>query len=397
MVQDIRAGRGFAFLDPHGDLAEDLLDYIPKRRHHEVVYFNPADLSHPVGFNLLANVHPDDRHLIADSVLSVFKHIWNLDITTAPRLLQILFYSILALLEVPGSTIVEVRRLLLDPGYRRFVLNQVSDLQTRNFWTFEFPQYGQNGFEASSSVLNKLNVLTGSPMLRNVLGQTTSTFDLDFWMDNRRILIANLSRGKLGDEGSALFGALLAINIQLASMRRVNQVEDDRTDFHLYVDEFQRFVGSTFATMLSESRKYRVTLHLANQYFGQLPDDVRASIVGNVGSLLCFQVGEFDTPLLSRMLYPTTENEIGDLSPYEIYAKISQDNRTTNAFRGTTVIPNPSFFIGKRDVVIRQSRQNYTKSRVVIERRLEQRLQRRFSNWARSEPRGKGHAHGRGR
>lgn len=293
ILQDIEAGHGVAVIDPHGDLAGEILDYIPPRRTDDVVYFNPADLDHPVGFNLLAAVPAERRHLVASGVVSALKSIWRE--SWGPRLEYILYAAVAALLECQNVTLLGVQRMLVEETYRRWVVKQVKDPLVCSFWTEEFEDYDPRfRREAVAPIQNKVGQLLMAAPVRNILGQVRSRFDPRFMMDNRRILIANLSKGLLGEDKANLLGSLLVNAFQVAALSRADAPEENRLDFHLYIDEFHSFSTDTFATIVSEARKYRLCLTLSHQYISQLSKPVRDAVFGNVGTIVAFRVGETD-------------------------------------------------------------------------------------------------------
>ena len=368
IVQDIQAGRGLAILDPHGDLAEELLDYIPPWRDRHVVYFNPADLSHPIGLNLLEAVPPDLRSVVASNIVAAFRHIWGE--SWGPRLEYILFNTICALLDLPQASLLGVQKMLIDERYREFVSNRIKDPVIRRFWKHEFAGYDRRFvMEATSPIQNKVGQLFGAPALRNILGQVRSTISLRYMMDNQRILIANLSKGRLGETHAALLGALLVTEIQRAALARADSSASARTDFALYIDEFQNFLSDSVASLLSEIRKYGISLTLANQFTAQLSPPIRQAVLGNVGSLICFRVGAEDAKDLSRELLPFTAESLSDLSRYEACCRLLKDGQPDQP---TTIKTLPPFGRrhGRRAHLIEQSRRRFSRPRSQVEEKL---------------------------
>ena len=301
-VQDINTDRGIAFIDPHGEAAEELLDYIPKERIKDVIYFNPADLEFPIGFNIMEIHNPEERHLIAAGLMGVFKKIWP-DVWSA-RMEYILNNCILALLEYPGSTLLGINRMLADPDYRKKVVNKVQDPVVKAFWLQEFARYTQRyEVEATAAIQNKVGQFVSNPLIRNIIGQEKSTIDIRKIMDQGKIFIVNLSKGKIGEANSTLLGALIITKLYLEAMSRVDIPEEERKDFFLYVDEFQNFATESFANILSEARKYRLSLVLAHQYIAQMEEKVRDAVFGNVGTLISFRIGAEDAEFLDCLLY----------------------------------------------------------------------------------------------
>ena len=290
IIDDIWAGKGVAVVDPHGDLAEKIIEYIPKERINDVDYFNPADMDNPIAFNVVEQVEPHLRHLVASGLIGVFQKLWA--DSWGPRLEYILRNTILAILDYPGSTLLAVIRMLSDKGFREKVVENVKDPVVRSFWINEFAGYADKfASEAVSPIQNKVGQFLSSSLIRNIIGQVKSTIDMREIMDEGKILILNLSKGRIGEDNSQLLGSMLITKIQLAAMSRVDTPEKDRKDFYLYVDEFQNFTSDSFANILSEARKYRLNLTLAHQYVEQLTETVKPAVFGNVGTMIVFRVG----------------------------------------------------------------------------------------------------------
>jgi type IV secretory pathway TraG/TraD family ATPase VirD4 len=293
LIQDIRAGNGCALFDPHGDLAEQILEYVPPWRRNDVIYFNPADIEYPIGFNPLANVELDRRPLVVSTVVDALHSLWP--DSWGPQLQMFLEATCGALLEMPGATLPQINLMLTDPKFRAHVLRHVQDVGVRSFWERDFalmPEREQR--ERSLSTLNKVGQFLNDFRLRNIVGQPRSGFDIDDILANRRVFIANLAQGELGMGKSRLLGALLIVCSHLAALRR-----RDRTPFHIAVDEFYSFGASTFGDMLSGIRKYGVSLTLAHQYVDQLDDSLRAALIGTVGTKVSFAIGTKDAEVLA--------------------------------------------------------------------------------------------------
>src|SRR3989344_4863769 len=289
-IQDIQAGRGLAVVDPHGEYAEKMLDFIPASRMNDVIYFNPADTDVPVAFNIMERVSEDQRHLVASGLLGVFKKIWP-DVWS-PRMEYLLANAILALLEIPGSTLLGVNRMFGEKDFRKKIVAQLKDPVIKGFWENEFAKYPEQFMrEAVAAIQNKVGQFSSNPLIRNIIGQTQSSMDMRQMMDEGKIFIVNLSKGKIGEENSRLLGAMIVTKLYLTAMSRVDIREQERNDFYLYVDEFQNFATESFANILSEARKYRFNLILAHQYIEQLDENVRAAVFGNVGTIIAFRVG----------------------------------------------------------------------------------------------------------
>jgi hypothetical protein len=338
-ASDAKEGQGLALIDPHGDLAEALLDSIPKPRIKDVIYFNPADIDHPIAFNPLENVAPEKRHLVASGLISVFKKIWPE--FWGPRLEHILRHTLLTLLEYPGATLLDVTRLLTIKDYRAVVLNCVRSPHVREFWFFEFEKYSAwLRSEAISPILNKMSQFLTSEPLRNIVGQKKNALDFRKIMDEGKILVVNLAKGKIGEDNCSLLGAIIVTKIQLAALSRTDVPEHRRRSFYLFVDEVQNFMTLSFADALSEARKYGLSLVLAHQYIEQLDPKIRAAIFGNVGTLISFRVGAEDAKYLSREFYPVfSEADLTCIPNYHIYLKLMIDGHTSQPFSAVTLPP----------------------------------------------------------
>jgi hypothetical protein len=367
IVQDIRDGRGVAFIDPHGDLAEELLNCIPSRRIEDVVYFNPADDRYPIGFNLLRS--KASPHLIASGVVGAFKGIWRE--SWGPRLEYILYAAVAALAECDNVSLLSLQRMLSDSRYRAWVVKQINDPLVRSFWVNEFEGYDRSFLrEAIAPIQNKVGQLLMSPQIRNILGQVATKIDARFIMDNRRIFIANLSKGRLGEDKSNLLGALLVAQFQLAAMSRADVPEQQRTDYNLFVDEFQSFTSDSFASILSEARKYGLCLTLSHQYIEQVKPEIREAVFGNVASLIAFRVGQTDAEILERQfgnVFPGAT--LTSLPNFQVCAKVLSGGEVLEPFLGKTLVPQ-SGRCGGKDTIIRRSREKYATRRQIVENRI---------------------------
>jgi hypothetical protein len=369
IVQDIVAGRGVGVIDPHGDLAYDLLNSIPPSRTDDVVYFDPADHEYPIGLNLLQSVSPDQRHLVTSGIVSALRNIWR--DSWGPRMEWVLSASIAALLECENVSILGIPRMLVDERYRSWVLKQVKDPMVRSVWIQELGRYDKKLWqEAIAPIQNKIGQLLIAPPVRNILSQVRSSIDAGFMMDNKRIFIANLSKGRLGEDKSNLLGAVLVTTFQLAAMARSVIPEEQRKDFFLYVDEFQNFTSDSFASILSEARKYRLALTLSHQHVSQLRDEIRESVFGNVGSIIAFRVGSADGELLRREFGEGfLVNHFTDLGRHQVCAKLLTDGEYIQPIHGTTMAPLDVHF-GGRENLIRRSREKYATPRAIVEDRI---------------------------
>jgi hypothetical protein len=375
ILQDIEAGHGVAIIDPHGDLANELLDCIPRRRIEDVAYFNPADMEYPVGFNLLGQTPPEDRHLVASGIVSVFKSIWH--DSWGPRLEYILYASVAALLDCENVSLLGVQRMLSDGRYRSWVVKQIKDPMVRSFWENEFENYDKKFMlEAIAPIQNKVGQLLMSPHVRNILGQVKSRIDARFMMDNGRIFIADVSKGKLGADKSNLLGALLVTQFQLAAMSRSDVPEHERKDFFLYVDEFQSFASDSFISILSEARKYRLCLTLSHQYVDQVRPEIRDAVFGNVGSIVAFRIGHRDAKQLELAFGETYRaSQLTSLGNHEVCAKLLADGQDCEPFLGKTLPPLGERH-GRRETIIRRSREKYARPRKMVENRIRRWLER---------------------
>lgn len=369
-IQDIQAGKGIGIVDPHGDFAEKILDFIPKQRINDVIYFNPADIDYPVAFNVMEKVDFSQRHLVAAGLLGVFKKIWP-DVWSA-RMEYILNNTILALLEIPGTTLLGINRMLSDKEYRDKIVSKITDPTIKAFWLKEFAQYPPRfREEAVAPIQNKVGQFISSPLIRNIVGQVKSSIDMRKVMDEGKILILNLSKGRIGEDPSRLLGALLITKLQLAAMSRVNIPEGERKDFFLYVDEFQNFATEAFANILSEARKYRLSLILTHQYITQIEEVVRDAIFGNVGTLICFRVGGEDAEFLEKEFKPEFNlYDLANLPKYHIYLKLMIDGVASRPFSAQTLPPFPLSEISYKEKIIKVSREHYATERKKIEEKI---------------------------
>ena len=373
-IQDIQKGKGLAIVDPHGEFAEKMLDFIPPNRVNDVIYFNPSDLEYPIAFNAIEKVDPEYRHLVASGLMGVFKKIWP-DVWSA-RMEYILHNSVLALLEYPGSTLLGINRILADKEYRKKVVDRLTDPSVKSFWVNEFAKYPDRfREEAVAPIQNKVGQFISSPLIRNIIGQTKTAIDFRGVMDSGKIMIMNLSKGKVGEDASKLLGALCITKLQLAAMSRVNVPEEDRRDFYLYVDEFQNFVTESFANILSEARKYRLSLILAHQYIDQLVQGensvVKDAVFGNVGTLATFRVGAADAEFLEKEFEPEfMQNDLVNLGFASVYLKLMIDGMASRPFSANTLPPIKTDEKSQRDKIIKVSRERYASKRADVELKI---------------------------
>lgn len=369
ILADIYAGHGCCYVDPHGDVAEKLVDFIPSWRINDVVYFNPSDVDNPIGFNILESIDASMKHLVASSLMSVFKKIWE-NVWSA-RMEYILNNTILALLDTPGTTLLGVNRMLSDKGYRLEVVKNIQDPIVKQFWVQEFASYDAKfATEAVAPIQNKIGQFISSSIIRNIVAQAKSTINLREIMDNQKILIINLSKGRVGEDAMRLLGGMLITKMQISAMERVNVPENEREDFYLYVDEFQNFAVESFAGILSEARKYRLNLIMAHQYIMQLSEEVRDAVFGNVGTIITFRVGSPDAVFMENEFMPRfLPEDIINLPKTGIYLKLMIEGVTSQPFSAVT-LPPIAQRTGSAPRVLEQSRERYGGNRAAIEERV---------------------------
>lgn len=335
IAQDLAAGEGLALLDPHGDLAEAALMQVPKVRTNDLVYIDPADTARPIGFNPLSSVPDDLKPIVADGVVSAFRHVWPEN--WGPRLDYILTNAVRALLDVPGATLLMLPRLLIDETFRvPLVEYHVRDPLVRSFWLNEYASYNDHfRAEAISPIQNKIGKALIEPRLRNMLAQPTSSITVRRLMDERAIVICNLAKGRLGESVAHLLGALLTTSFAQAALSRADTPADRRQVFHLYADEFQSFATESFALILSEARKYGLTLTIAHQFLDQVPERLRAATFGNVGSVIACRTGATDAPVLAEQIGLGGADALLDLPYFQSWARLLHGRVPTSPLRLT--------------------------------------------------------------
>lgn len=369
ILSDIYAGHGCCYVDPHGDTAEKLINYIPSWRLNDVVYFNPADIEFPIGFNIFEAVDERHKHLVASGMMGIFKKIW--ENMWSSRMEYILNNTILALLDNPGSTLLGINRILSDDVYRQKIISNVKDPIVKQFWIKEFASYNDKyAQEAVAPIQNKIGQFLSASVIRNIVAQVKSTFNVRDIMDQNKIFIINLSKGRIGEDNSRLLGGLLITKLQLSAMERVDIPEVERKDFYLYVDEFQNFAVESFASILSEARKYRLCLTVAHQYIAQLSDEVREAVFGNVGSIMTFRVGSPDATFMETEFAPRfTVEDIINLPKYNMYLKLLIDGVTSQPFSCVSLAPIAERTDSEAKVMA-LSRERYALPRLVIEEKV---------------------------
>ncbi len=379
IVQDMEAGRGVGVLDPHGDLIDWLLNFVPDERIDDVVVVDPGDIERPVGLNMLECDDPLQKNLMASGlVTAVKKHFIE---SWGPRLEYLLNNAILTLLEVPNTTMLGITRLLLDKNYQKYIVYQIKDPVLKDFWENEFKQMmGNTSFhiEAIQPIQNKIGRFLANSTIRNVLGQAKSTIRLDEIMNGGKILFISLSKGKIGEDNANLLGSLIISRLNFMAMQRVRIPEEERRDFFLYADEFQNFASGSFASILSEARKYRLCLNLTHQYTAQLPEEMLDAVFGNVGTIISFALGAPDAKVLAPEFAPVfEENDLITLDKYHVYVKLMIDGMTSHPFSGVT-LPPPDDPTGNARKVVEFSRQKYGRPVEEIEAKIRRWTEKQF-------------------
>lgn len=375
-VQDIQNGNGMAFLDPHGKTADLLLDYIPEERMKDVIYFAPFDTEYPISFNVMEDVGPMRRHLVLSGLMSAFEKVFGEE-SFSDRMQYILQNTILALLEYPGATLLGINKMLSDKAYRNKVVANVTDPSVKDYWTKEFAGYTDRfAAEAIPAIQNKVGQFTSNPLIRNIIGQSKSSFDIRKIMDEKKILIVNLSKGLVGESNANLLGSMLVTKIYLSAMSRADVAETELKklpNFYLYVDEFQSFANKSFADILSEARKYKLSLNITHQYIEQMAEEVRAAVFGNVGTLISFRVGSYDAEILEKEFAPVfTAEDIVNLGFVQIYLKLMIDGVASSPFSATTLAPIPKPEISIKDKVVEISRAHYANPKAEVEKKIQE-------------------------
>ena len=374
-IQDLQNGEGMAFLDPHGKTAELLLDYVPAERIRDIVYFAPFDTENPISFNVMEDVGPDKRHLVVAGLMSAFKKLFGEE-SFSDRMQYILQNTILALLEYPGATMLGINRMLTDKAYRAKVVANVTDSSVKAYWTQEFANYTERfAAEATPAIQNKIGQFTSNPLIRNIVGQAKSSFDFRKIMDDGKIMIINLSKGRVGEANANLLGSMLITKIYLAAMSRADISEKtlrNLPNFYLYVDEFQSFANESFADILSEARKYKLNLTIAHQYVEQMSEEVRAAVFGNVGTMIAFRVGAYDAEVLEKEFAPQfTAEDLVNLGKYQMYLKLMIDEVSSSPFSATGLAPFPEPVISYKTEIIEHSREQFTVRKPQVEETIQ--------------------------
>ena len=375
-VQDIKTGQGLAVVDPHGEFVEDLLDSIPEERVADTIYFNPVDSKYPIGFNVLEVKNPEHKHLVASGLMAIFTKIWA-NVWSA-RMEYILDNCVMALLDTPGTTLMGIPRLLVDKDYRKYIISNIKDPVVKLFWVTEYeawePRFRN---EAIVPIQNKVGQFLSTKMIRNIVGQPKSTLDIEDIINNRKILLANVSKGLIGEDNSALLGAMLITKLQLTAMERVRVPLEKRHPFFLYVDEVQNFATDAFATILSEARKYGLGLIISHQYIGQLVTEtstrVRDAIFGNVGTMVTFRVGATDAEFMETQFAPEImAQDFVNLPNYSVYLKLLVDGISSRPFSAVTLPPVPlESKASIKEVIVEASRRKFSRPAKEVEDEIE--------------------------
>jgi len=364
-IDDLKKGRGVAVIDPHGDLCEDILDYIPRSRINDTVYFNPADREYPIVINPLEVTNREEAELVVSGLMSIFTKVWA-NVWSA-RMEYILRNSFMTLAETPNHTLEGVLKILVDQSFRNKILARINDRALIQFWKDEYEKMPDRLLkEAIAPIQNKVGQFVTSPLIRRIIGNPKSTISLDDIMNQKKILLANLSQGKLGEDNAALLGAMLITKFQLSAMRRVDIPKDERVPFYLYVDEFQNFATDSFIKILSEARKFGLALTLANQYMAQIPEQIQKAILGNAGTLISFGIGAEDAAIVFKEFAEVfSQGDLVNLQNYQIALKLMIDGYTSRPFLATT-LPLPMSKNQNRPKVINVSRERYGRKTIQV-------------------------------
>ncbi len=373
-VQDVLNGNGVAVMDPHGTFAEKILEYVPEERINDVIYFAPFDMEYPMSFNVMEDVGYDKRHLVVSGLMSAFEKIWA-DAWSA-RMAYILQNTLFALLEYPDSTLLDINKMLVNKTFRKEVVGNVTDPSVKSFWVDEFAKYTDRyAQEATPAIQNKIGQFTSNPLIRNIVGQPESSFDIRKVMDEKKILIMNLSKGRIGEGNTNLLGSMLITKIYLAAMSRAD-ADNIATlpNFYFFVDEFQSFANKSFADILSEARKYKLNLTIAHQYVEQMDEEVRSAVFGNVGTMITFRVGSFDAEIFEKEFAPQfTSEDIVNLGFAQVYLRLMIDGVGSKPFSARTLPPISLPAISMKQRAIEMSRKNFGKPRAEVEKKIDER------------------------
>ncbi len=383
-IQDVLEGNGLCFIDPHGSAIETILEYIPEERVEDVIYVAPFDTENPISFNVMEDVGPERRHLVAQGLLSAFKKIWGED-TFSDRMEHITSNCLLALLEYPGSTILGITRILTDNDFRKEVVSHIKDPSVRSFWVNEYGKWDERyRKEAGAAILNKVGQFTSNPLIRNIVGQEKSSFDFRKLMDEKKILLVNLSIGQVGEQNANLLGAMITTKIFLGAASRADVSKDvleKLPNFYLYIDEFQNLANDSFAGILAQSRKYKLSLILAHQYIEQMPESVKDAVFGNVGTMIVFRIGSADAEIFEQEFSPEfTSEDLVNLGFTQIYLKLMIDGIGSRPFSATTLPPMVKPEISFKDEAIVSSRRIFAKKKEEVSEKIDGWLNKKFGS-----------------
>jgi len=373
ILDDIMKWRWVAVIDPHGDLAEWIIGLIPKNRTNQTIIFDPSDTDWPIAFNMLENISDDQRSFVASGLVGIFKRIfWD---SWGPRLEHTLRNAIMALMEYPNTTLISIPLILTSDVYRNKVVNKITDPVVKKFWTHEYGKLTpQQRNETAGPILNKVGQFLSSSILRNILGQPKNSFSMRWAMDKKKIIVVNLSKGKIWEDASSLLWAMMVTKFQLDAMSRADIPENEREDFYLYVDEFQNFATDSFWTILSEARKYKLNLVMANQYIDQMTETVRWAVFWNVWTLISFQVGHHDSKILAdAFAWDIEAEDLMNQKKYTIYLKQLIDGMPSPIFSAGTFPPHPQDpveFQERYENILQVSRERYCKKRDIVESKI---------------------------
>ena len=373
-IQDIQNGNGVCFIDPHGGTAEKLLEYVPEERIKDVLYLAPFDIDFPVAFNVMEDVGAEKRHLVVSGLMSAFMKLFGEE-SFSDRMQYILQNTILALLEYPGSTMLGINKMLADKVYRNKVIANITDPSVKTYWTQEYAGYTERfAAEAIPAIQNKIGQFTSNPLIRNIIGQPKSSFNFRKIMDEKKIVIVNLSKGRVGEGNARLLGSMLITKIYLAAMSRADESAQSLAklpQFYLFVDEFQSFADKSFADILSEARKYKLNLTMAHQYIEQMEEEVRDAVFGNVGSMIAFRVGAYDADVLEKEFAPTfIAEDLVNLGLRQIYLKLMIDSVTSQPFSANTLPPIEPQTVSYVNEIIANSRKIFAKTKSEVEQAI---------------------------
>ena len=370
--QDIAGGHGCCLIDPHGDVIEEILDFIPENRIEDVVLIDPSDKEHPVSFNPLSNINPDFKHQLTQGLIEVLERQFGANWT--PRLEHVFRFTTLALLDYPHATMRGMISMLTDRNYRQKVVEYIEDDMVKRFWAIEFADWSEKfDTDAIIPLVNKLGQFLSDPMLRNIFGQKENKIDLADIMNTKKILLINLSKGRIGEENSSFFGSMFITKIKQAGMERAKLPESERLDFYLYVDEFHNLVTETFENLLSEARKYGLCLTVAHQYMQQLIPRVQAAVLGNVGSIVIFRVGGEDAVHLKPEMTPIFDvKDMINLGLQEFYIKMTIDGETYDPFSAQTLRVGPPAHESFKERIKQRVREKYTIPAEEVRRLIEE-------------------------